>query len=82
MSKKKKQNWLRMHPVHFHIGMYVAIAAVLITAMKSSEGIIAVVYGQSAHTGNILSETYMREAETHIGHAQLNFSRRPSVSGV
>jgi nitrate reductase gamma subunit len=83
MSKSKtKQNWLRMHPVHFHIGMYVALAALLITMMKSSEGMIAAIYRGEAHGGGMHSDTHMREAETHIGHAQLNFARHPSVSGT
>ena len=84
MSKtKKKQSWLRMHPVHFHVGMYVAIAALLITAMKSSEGMIAAVYNNPAHaSGEALSHTHLREAETHIGHAQLSFARPARVSGT
>jgi hypothetical protein len=83
MSKtKKKQSWLRMHPVHFHVGMYVAIAALLITAMKSSEGIVAAVYREHGQGGNILSETHLREAETHTAHAQLSLARPARVSGT
>lgn len=82
MKNKKQQSWLRMHPAHFHVGMYVAIAALLITAMKSSQGMIATVYSNPAHaSGESLSHTHMREAETHIGHAQLSLTRSARVSG-
>ncbi|QQS19363.1 hypothetical protein IPL85_03680 [Candidatus Saccharibacteria bacterium] len=84
MSKtKKKQNWLQMHPVHLHVGMYVGIAALLITAMKTSEGMIAAVYYSPGHgNGEGFSHTHLREAETHIGHAQLSFARPARVSGT
>ncbi|PID30455.1 hypothetical protein CR973_02640 [Candidatus Saccharibacteria bacterium] len=81
-KKSKTQKRLRMHPVHFHVGMYVAIAALLITAMKSSEGMIATIYHDPAHgSGEALEHTHLREAETHIGHAQLGFARPARVSG-
>ncbi|MFZ2513403.1 MAG: hypothetical protein WAW63_03025 [Candidatus Saccharimonadales bacterium] len=84
MTKQtKNQHWLAIYPVHFHVGMYVGIAALLITMMKSSEGMIAVVYSQNAHgSGEMLHNTHMREAETHIGHAQLSFARPTRVSGT
>ena len=71
-----------MHPLHFHIGMYVAIAALLITTMKSSEGMIASIYSRTENTANLLSETFLREAENHIGHAQMVQHRRTNVSGA
>ncbi len=75
--------WLRMHPLHFHIGMYVALAALLLTAMKSSEGIVAAVYAGAGNDANgLLSETYMREAENHIGHAQMVQHRRVNIGGA
>ncbi|QQS18004.1 hypothetical protein IPL68_05125 [Candidatus Saccharibacteria bacterium] len=65
------------------MGLYVAIAALLITAMKTSEGMIAAVYNQNSHGGGeMLHNTHMREAETHIGHAQLSFARLTRVSGT
>ncbi len=74
---------LRMHPIHFHIGMYVATAALLITAMKSSEGMLAVLYPTTyANQNNFLHDTQLREAETHIGHARLGNGRYPSISGI
>ncbi len=82
-SHQKHNRWLRMHPIHFHIGMYVALAALLITAMKSSEGIIAAVYTGAGNDGNgLLSETYMREAENHISHAQMVQHRRVNIGGA
>jgi hypothetical protein len=84
MSKnKKKHSKLRIHPIHFHVGMYVAIAALLITAMRTSEGMIAAVYNRNTYSGGeMLHNTHMREAETHIGHAQLSFARPARVSGT
>lgn len=70
-----------MHPVHFHVGMYVAVAALLVTAMKSSETAIAAAYPESSNGGNLLSDTYMREAETHIQHQNLTNLRVVSTTG-
>ena len=69
-----------MHPIHFHIGMYVAIAALLVTAMKSSENVIAAVYPES-HESGLLHETYLREAETHQQHPSFSNMRVVSNSG-
>ncbi len=80
-TKKKLKN--RLHSLHFHVGLYVAIAALLITAMKTSQGMIAVVYNRNTHgSGEMLHNTHLREAETHIGHAQLSFARPARVSGT
>ncbi len=81
-NKQNSHRRLRMHPIHFHVGMYVAIAALLVTAMKTSEGVVASVYQGSSHSPDILSSTHLREAETHVGHARLAFTRHPSISGV
>ncbi|MGB4800849.1 MAG: hypothetical protein WBP03_05035 [Candidatus Saccharimonadales bacterium] len=84
MSKNKhKHSILHVHPLHFHLGVYVSLAALLETAMKSSEGMIAVVYG-AAHTymNAPISTAHMREAETHTGSAQLSFARLVKVSGT
>ena len=64
--------------------MFVAIAALLITTMKTSEGIIATVYAgaNSGNSLNILGETYMREAEDHVGHAQMVQHRRANIGGA
>lgn len=70
-----------MHPVHFHVGMYVAIAALLITAMKSSEGVVAAVYPGGFQPGHIIENTDMREAEVHTGHPSLNSLRVVSNTG-
>ena len=83
MAKTKSHtHWLRMHPIHFHIGMYVALAALLITAMKTSEGIISSVYANAGTSANVLSETFMREAENHVGHAQMVQHRRANIGGA
>ena len=70
-----------MHPVHFHVGMYVAIAALLITAMKSSEGVVASVYPTTFQPGHVIENTEMREAEVHTGHPSLNSLRVVSNTG-
>lgn len=80
-TSKTKKKRLSVHPVHFHVGLYVAIAALLVTAMKSSEGMIATVYAHAHQNTDLLSNTHMREAETHSGHAQLSFARLAKVSG-
>lgn len=72
---------LNVHPIHFHIGMYVALAALAITAMKASEGVISSMYhGNSSAAAHTVSQTHM--AETHVGHAQLRLNRAPDISGA
>lgn len=71
-----------MHPIHFHVGMYVAVAALLVTAMKSSESVIAATYPGRSAGGNLLSDTYMREAETHTQHPSISSLRVISNSGT
>lgn len=81
MSNKRKKHYKRQFTqIHLHVGIYVAIAALVITAMKSSQGMIAAIYGY--HGNDALSHTFLREAETHTGHAQLYYARLPRVSGA
>jgi hypothetical protein len=71
---------LTMHPVHFHIGVYITIAAMLVTILKTSHEMVIALYGAPLHTD--ITNSHMREAETHNAHINLNFARRPTVSGV
>lgn len=72
---------LNVHPIHFHIGVLVAVAAMTVTAMKASEGVISTIYhGNTSAAAHALSHTHM--AETHVGHAQLRLNRTPDISGT
>lgn len=73
---------LNVHPLHFHLGVTLALATLVITAMKASEGVISTVYhgGASSSAAHAISHTHM--AETHVGHAQLRLNRTPDISGA
>ena len=79
----KTHKYLHIHPVHFQVGVYVAIATLVITATKTGEGLISVIYGMGSHHGSeLVNSSHMREAETHTGHAQLSYARPARVSGA
>jgi len=78
MSKKKK-SYLKMHPLHFHIGMYVAIAAMLVTAGKSSAHVIEA--GYNDHSADQASHSEMREAETRHDAAMLSSTKLATQGG-
>ena len=85
MSKNKKQNWLKIHPLHFHLGMYIAVATILVTTMKNSESIMAVLYPHQWQTGDLMSDTFLRstkEAEAYRDLSQYSFTRYPGISGL
>lgn len=71
---------LSMHPVHFHFGLYLALAAILVTAAKSSSELIRSVYAVPVHD-TVVSDTHLREAETLHGQANMGTARRAYVAG-
>lgn len=81
MTKKQSSRQRRLHVrhFHFHVGVYMSIAALLVTALKTSHEMVQALYGAPMHTD--ITNTHMREAETHNAHISLNCARRPTVSG-
>jgi hypothetical protein len=63
--------------------MWIAIAAIVVTALHTSGEMVYALYGMQpayADTGNhTLREA--REFETHTGHAQISMARRNHIGG-
>lgn len=78
MAKHKKKSFIINH--HLHVGVYISIAAMLVTVLKTSHEMMQVLYGAPMQTD--ITNTHMREAETHNSHMSLAIARRPTVSGV
>jgi len=70
-----------LHPIHWHGSMFVAIAAILLTSVKTSGEMIRALQALPIHA-DIMSSVHMRDAET--GHAPIILSlgaRNASSSG-
>lgn len=72
---------LNIHPAHFHLGMYVALAMIALTAGKGSGDLLQTVYGH-ADQHDALETVEMREAETHQQHPSFNSLRIVGNSGA
>lgn len=74
----------RINHFHLHIGMYIAVAAIIVTALHTSAEMLYAMYGVNpvyAEIGNN-SLREAREYETHTGHAQISMARRNYVGGI
>ena len=72
---------INIHPANFHIGLYVALAMVALTAGKGSADMVQTVYGH--HDQHDMTESAeMREAETHQQHPSFNSLRVVGNSGA
>jgi len=69
--------------LHLHLGMWIAVAAILITALHTSAEMIYALYGMQTAYADTGSHTLReaREFETHTGHAQISMVRRNYVGG-
>lgn len=77
---KQNNKKLRMHPLHFHLGLYLTLAALLVTAAKTSGELIKSMYAIPVYY-DVASSTHMKEAETLHGQANLVIARRAFVAG-
>ena len=87
MTKKHKHiHRLHLHirPLHLHLGMYIAIAAIIVTALHTSADMVYALYGaQPVYAGSGNHEfREAREYETHVGHAQISIARRSYIGGM
>lgn len=84
MKKQIMKTIRRVRHLHLHLGMWIAIAAIIITALHTSADMVYALYGVHpayAETGHSnLREA--REFETHVGHAQISIARRSYVGGA
>lgn len=75
-----KKRRLNVHPIHFHLGVYVALATVLITCAKSSSEIIKTAYAMPVYYDGV-NALHLRDAKTLHGHTNLSMMRRADVMG-
>lgn len=70
--------------LHLHFGMYIAIAAIIVTALHTSADMVYALYGTQAPYADVGNHTLReaREFETHIGHAQITMTRRSYIGGA
>ncbi len=86
-SNKKHHSFLGqrllIHPLHFHFSMGVALAAVFVTAGKSSGHAFSVASHMApAQAAYSISSMHVRDAETLHGHIITSQARRPYISGT
>ncbi len=72
----------RISHIHLHVGMWIAIAAVIVTALHTSAEMVYALYGVHPQ-GEVGNSTFReaREHETHTGHAQISMARRNYIGG-
>lgn len=84
MKKQIMSTLQHISHLHLHLGMWFAVAAIIITALHTSADMIYAVYGVQpafAEAGNHeLREA--REYETHTTHAQISMTRRSYIGGA
>lgn len=68
-TKHTKTLHRHMHPIHWHGSMFVAIAAIVLTSLKSSGEMLKALEAVPVHANVMVSSLHMREAET--GHAPI-----------
>ena len=83
MRKQIMKTIRRISHIHLHIGMWVAIAAIIVTALHTSAEMVYALYGVQPH-GVAGNSTFReaREHETHVGHAQISMARRNYIGGA
>lgn len=74
----------RISHLHLHLGIHIAIAAIIVTALHTSADMVYALYGVRSTYGDAGGNTLReaREFETHVGHAQISTARRNYVGGV
>lgn len=84
MEKQIMKAVRRISHLHLHLGIWIAIAAIIVTALHTSADMIYAMYGvQTSFAeagGHTLREA--REYETHVGHAQIATARRNYIGGI
>lgn len=84
MQKQIMKTVRRISHLHLHMGLYIAIAAIIVTALHTSSDMVYALYGVQPSYAEA-GESSFREArqyETHVGHAQISIARRAYVGGA
>lgn len=68
--------------LHLHLGMWFAVAILLVTALHTSKDMIQALYRVPAAADGDHMMRESREAETHIAHAQISFVRKSYIGGA
>lgn len=66
---KKHQLHRHLHPVHWHVSIFMAIAAIMLTSFKSSEEMMRALRGSITVPAAVMDSIYLRDAET--GHSPI-----------
>lgn len=77
---KTKNLHRNIHPVHWHGSMIVAVAALLITSLKSSSEMIRALQAVPVHI-DLNSSVFLRDAENPHTPIILVMARRAAVTG-
>jgi len=81
MSKQKTLH-RHLHPIHWHVSMFVAIAALLITSFKCSEEMLRALRTAPVSHAAVIESVVMRDVETGHSPIILNIgTRQVSVTG-
>ncbi len=76
---KTKTLHRHLHPIHWHAGMFLAIAAILLTSFKCSDEMLRALRAVPVHAA-VLDNVYMREAETGHSPIILNIGTRHTTA--
>jgi len=80
--KHKKTLHRHTHPIHWHASMFVAIAAILLTSIKSSAEMMRALHGSAPVHTAVMESVEMREAETRHAPIMISLARSAGYSGV
>jgi len=78
--KKTKTLHRHLHPIHWHGSMILAIAAIMLTSMKSSSAMLRALQAVPTRAA-VMDSVSMRDPETEHPPLILNFERRYSMGG-
>ncbi len=79
-TQKNKTLHRQLHPVHWHVSMFVAIAAILLTSFKTSTEMLRALQALPMSEA-VMDSVHMREAETRHAPIILNIGARVATFG-
>lgn len=77
---KTKTLHRQLHPIHWHGSMYLAIAATLLAATKTSTDMLRYLQ-QTPASANLLNSLYLRDAENLHNPVIFNSMKHATLSG-
>jgi hypothetical protein len=79
--KKTKTLHRHLHPVHWHANMYLALAVVFLTAVKTGGELVHQLQATQDHHADAYSSVHMHNAETRHAPVLVGFARNVTFSG-